>query len=276
MKGVVGRAAELTAIETILDGARPGTTALVLDGEAGIGKTTVWLAALERARENGYRVLSCRPAEGEGALPFVWLGDLLEGVSAESVRLLPERARVSLETALGRVAPTEPIEQLAVARAALELLRALADDDPLLLAIDDVQWLDPQSEEVLEFVLRRLAPRPVRVVVARRAEHDQPPPLQLDRAPDVVVTQLRLRPMLLDELRNVLSARLELTLRGAGLAGLHSACGGNPFYALEIARPLVGTDGHLADGLCRSRTVSPRCLGGAWMRSPRSRDLRSS
>src|SRR5918994_4312900 len=97
---VVGRAAELTAIDAFLDGgARPGVAALVLDGEAGIGKTTVWLAALERARENGYRVLSCRPAEGEGALPFVSLGDLLEGVSAEGISLLPEGAQVALEIA---------------------------------------------------------------------------------------------------------------------------------------------------------------------------------
>src|SRR5918995_4326078 len=138
---LVGREAEVAAIEALLGEEVGAATALLLDGPAGIGKTTVWLDGRERARAAGYRVLSCRPAEAEASLPFVSLGDLLDALADEELRTLDASRRGALETALGRVAPSAQIEPRAVAHASLDLLRTLAADR-LLLAIDDLQWLD--------------------------------------------------------------------------------------------------------------------------------------
>ena len=73
---VIGRERELRLVEAFLDTARSGTRALVLSGEAGIGKTTVWHAGLDDAIERGYRVLVTRPTEAEARIPFAALNDL--------------------------------------------------------------------------------------------------------------------------------------------------------------------------------------------------------
>src|SRR5438270_5948440 len=153
---IVGRERELAAVAALLDAADGGCAALVLEGEAGIGKTTVWLAGIDRAQALGYRVLSCRPAEIEASLPFVSLGDLLEPVLDEGMPGLAPAQRRALETALARVEPTEAFDRLAVSRATLALLRELAGRQPVLLAVDDVQWLDPASAAVVAFATRRL------------------------------------------------------------------------------------------------------------------------
>ena len=95
---IVGRDQELAATAAFLDGDLPA--ALVLAGEAGIGKTTVWRAALEQAREHDLRVLVCRPAESEAHLSYAGLSDLLEPVLDERLEALPAVQRRALETAL--------------------------------------------------------------------------------------------------------------------------------------------------------------------------------
>lgn len=87
---IVGRDEELAAVSTFLDGEFPA--ALVLAGEAGIGKTTVWRAGLEQARERGARVLVARPAESEARLSFAGLADLLEPVLDDALLALPARS----------------------------------------------------------------------------------------------------------------------------------------------------------------------------------------
>src|SRR5438309_12049174 len=101
----VGREPELEAVADLLDRDRGGSEVLELEGEPGIGKTTVFRAAIGMAQETGYRVLSCRPAESETALAFVSLGDLLEPVLEETRSLLPGPQRSALEAALSRVEP---------------------------------------------------------------------------------------------------------------------------------------------------------------------------
>lgn len=237
---VVGRAAELTAVEALLDRAHNGSAALVLDGEAGIGKTTLWLAGVKRAETRGYEVLRCRPAETESALPFVSLGDLLEPVLAEVLPVLPATQRLALETALARVEPAKSFGQLAVSRAALAVVRHLASVRPVLLAIDDVQWLDPASAGICEFVARRLTALPVRLLVARRSERELPPPLELAKALEPGrLTSRRVGPLGAAELDQLLRSGLELSLPRPRLLELQRISGGNPFYALEIARSLA-------------------------------------
>ena len=176
---ILGRAAELQQVGALLADETPEARALVLTGDAGVGKTTIWEEGVRLAGERGLRVLAAGPAEGEAALPFAALGDLL-GPVVDAIEL-PRPQRVALDRALQRADADEPADRLAVSRAALGLLQGLARDGPLVVAVDDVQWLDTPTEHVLAFALRRLADVPARALIARRSEGG-PPPLGLQRA----------------------------------------------------------------------------------------------
>jgi DNA-binding CsgD family transcriptional regulator len=228
---IVGRAAELQQVGELLADEARSARALVLIGDAGVGKTTIWEEGVRLADERGLRVLAARPAEGEAALPFAGLGDLL-GPVVDAIEL-PRPQRLALERALQRADADEPADRLAVSRAALGLLQGLARDGPLVVAVDDVQWLDTPTEHVLAFALRRLADVPARALIARRSEGG-PPPLGLERA-----TQVTVEPLPAGELGALLRGRLALDLPRPRLLELHRACGGNPFYALEIGRALL-------------------------------------
>ena len=117
---LVGRGLELDAVLTFLDRALEGPRSLVLEGEAGIGKTTLWLEGLERARDVGFRVLRARPSQAETALPFAALADLIEPALADIVDEIPAAQGRALETALLRGEPVDaPADQLAVSLAVL-------------------------------------------------------------------------------------------------------------------------------------------------------------
>jgi DNA-binding CsgD family transcriptional regulator/tetratricopeptide (TPR) repeat protein len=236
-RDIIGRTDELVGLERLVADAESSAAGLLLDGEAGIGKTTVWLAGAELAAREGLRVLSCRPAEAETVLPFVALGDILEPVLDDVLPVLPAAQRSSLETALLRGAVSGATDQLAVSRGTLAALLEVAREEPLLLAIDDVQWLDGPTAHVLEFALRRLADRPVRLLIARRSDREQPPPLGLARAlHGGRLEALRVGPLSVGDLDRLLAASLGLRWPRPRLVELHRASGGNPFYALEIAR----------------------------------------
>ena len=232
---VVGRADELDDLVELLEDDSNEMRALVIDGEAGIGKTTLWREGTEQAGVRSLLALTAQPAQAESLLPFAALGDLLAPVLDERLPALAPPLAVALEIALQRGAVEEPADQLAVSRATLELLTV--DGDPVLLAVDDVQWLDPPSARTLEFVLRRLRDAPVRVLVARRSDEVLPAPLSLDRAlAHERLHSRRLGPMTLGELDELLRGRLDLRLPRPRLVELGEVSGGNPFYALEIAR----------------------------------------
>ena len=175
---VLGRDAELTQIDGWLRvGAKeeaepvsPGRV-LVIEGEPGIGKTTLWGAAVRRARLAGWQVLSWRPVPSDAGLPHVGLTDLLRPVPAAIFERLPAPQRRPLEVALLREEAGEgDLEPRAVGTGLAALLAALAAEGPLLLAVDDVQWLDPASARSLAFALRRTEHRRVRLVAAVRIE----------------------------------------------------------------------------------------------------------
>jgi DNA-binding CsgD family transcriptional regulator len=234
---VVGRGVELDAISALLRGDSAELRGVLLEGEPGIGKSVLWEAGAARAGQLGHRVLRCRPAETEIALPFAALGDLLAPVLEETLPQLPAPQRLALEIALHRAAPVEsPNDQLAVSRAVLAVLRA-TPTRTTVLAIDDVQWLDEPTAQALEFAFRRLTEWSLRLLLARRTDRALPVPLGLDR-----IERVTLGPLSLGELGAMLRKRLGLALSRPRLAELHAACGGNPFYALELARsaPLDG------------------------------------
>ena len=238
---IVGREPELESLAAFLDTPLTGAGALLLAGEPGIGKTTLWRAAVEDARGRGYRVLACRPAESETKLSFAALGDLLEGAADEALPVLPEPQRRALEIALLRAdAGGSPPRQRAVAVGFLGVLHALAASGPLLLAIDDAQWLDRSSARVLEFVLRRLGTSASRVLVSVRAAKLAELPLGLEGAfPNMRLQRVEVGPLSVGALGRLLRGRLDVSFPRPTLLQLHRTAGGNAFFALELARALA-------------------------------------
>ena len=160
-----GREAELARVSSFLDAVPNGPHALVLGGEAGIGKSAVWLDALEDARARSYRVLSSRPTEAEAKLSFAAVGDLLDDVVDEVLDAIPAPQRTALEIALLRTeaGPTPP-DRRTLSSAFHGALIALAEAGPVVLAIDDAVWLDPPSARVVEFAIRRLHDVPIGIL----------------------------------------------------------------------------------------------------------------
>jgi hypothetical protein len=163
--GILGRDAELAELRNFIGSVSGGPSALILEGAAGIGKTTLWRAGVSFARAGGHRVLSCRAAESEARLSYAALGDLFDFDLPD----LPAPQKRALDAALLRAdVEGAPPDQRAVAVASLGVLRTLAASGPLIIAIDDVQWLDVPSARVLAFVVRRLEDAPIRILVALR------------------------------------------------------------------------------------------------------------
>jgi predicted ATPase len=166
---IVGREAELASLNAFIGEMEGGAAALVLEGEAGVGKTTLWGAAVEHARARGLTVLSSRPAEADRGLGNVGLGDLLEGVVDDVLSELLTPRRRALQVALLREeASGDPVDRRTLAVAVHDALQLLSERGPTLIAVDDVQWLDPSSSRALGFALRRLEASPIILLLARR------------------------------------------------------------------------------------------------------------
>ncbi len=237
---IIGRAEELAGLGEFLDGIEAGPSALVLDGEMGIGKTALWKVGLAAAADRSYHVLVCRPIESEAQLAHAALGDLLAEVSDEAMAELPEPQRRALDVALLRSEPEGEPAQRAVALATLGVLRALARERPTVVGIDDVQWLDHESESALAFVVRRLKDDRIGLLMTRRSEGSVALPLDLERAfADGRASLLHVGSLGPAELEQLLAARLERRLSEQSLAGIHDRSRGNPLFALEIGRALL-------------------------------------
>ncbi len=241
---IVGREEELASVAAFVDEVRDGPAALVLEGEAGIGKSTLWLAGVEHARTRGLRVLSSRPAEAERSLAHAGLGDLLEDILDEVLPVLSTPRQRALEVAMLRdeLSP-DPVDDRALAVAVRDVLQLLGEDEPVLVAVDDVQWLDPSSSSALAFALRRLVTSHVLVLLARRLS-DEAQPSGLDQALDRErVRRLQVEALSVGALHQLLRDRLGRAFARQTLLRIHEQSGGNPFFALELAR-LLGADVH--------------------------------
>ncbi|MGZ8647653.1 MAG: ATP-binding protein [Solirubrobacteraceae bacterium] len=156
---LLGRDREIAAIERLLDEARDSRSgALVLRGEPGIGKSALLEHALGHA--DGMRVLSASGVEAESELPFAGLHQLLWPV-LDRADGLPDVQRAAIHGAFGLSADAVP-DRFLVSLAVLALLTAVADEEPLLCAVDDAHWLDRASGDALLFAARRLQADPVR------------------------------------------------------------------------------------------------------------------
>jgi DNA-binding CsgD family transcriptional regulator len=236
----VGRRSELEAIERFLGREQPGVA--LLEGEVGTGKTTLWRAAIGIAEERGYRVLRCAPTEQEIELPYAALADLIGRDAERSLPKLSEPRRRALAAALALAEPRDaPPGGAAIELAALEVLRLIAATNRLAIAVDDVQWLDAGSRRVLDFAVRRLLEEGVAVILARRASRQERLPLRLSEGAHRI-ERLRVKPLEIDELGDLLHARSGTRVPRPLLAQLHGVSGGNPFFALELARALANLD----------------------------------
>ena len=228
-----GRESELRSIEDFLERAVSAPSALVLSGEAGIGKTELWEAGLERARERGMLVLAHGAVEAEAVLSFAGIAELLGPVAADMLPGLGALRRRALGAALmiEGSGGDSVVEPRAVALAVLDVLTGLAADTPVLVAVDDFQWLDRPSADALLFALRRLGDESIGVLLAVRGEARG-----LER--DLGADGLSVGPLAPAVLFQILKQRLGLELSPPQLAQLCEVTGGNPFFALEIGRQL--------------------------------------
>ena len=245
---MVGRDAELAVVERFLDRTRVSASVLLVQGEAGIGKTTIWLAAIESATSRGALVLQARPAESEARLSYATVADLVDAVFDETRRDLPPVQQRALAAALLRSEADEPAQPRTTATALVGVLSALAVDQPVLVAIDDVQWLDPASAAAIAFVARRLPDR-VGLLLTRRGDPGDDAPLGLARAlPEGALERIQPGPFSLAALHHLISGRLGSAPPRPVLARIAEASNGNPFFALEIVQALGGDWSDLAPG----------------------------
>ncbi|MGZ8688261.1 MAG: ATP-binding protein, partial [Gaiellaceae bacterium] len=223
----VGRDEELEAVTQLLNSPGLLPAVAVLPGEAGIGKTTLWLAGIEAATARGYRVVSARPSEAEARFSFGGLTDLLGDSADEVMPALPPIQRRGLEAALLLGDSKIHSDQRAVAAAFLGALRLLAADIPLCLAIDDIQWLDAASLATLRYALPRLDHEPVVALLAVRGA----PPEWLRRAlPEERLLTVEVGGLSVGAIHELLRTRLDATLPRPTLIRIWETSGGNPFF----------------------------------------------
>jgi DNA-binding NarL/FixJ family response regulator len=244
---IIGRREELLTLEAFLTEVPAGGHALLLEGDPGIGKTVLWQEGLRTAKECGITVLHARPSDSEAQIAFAALGDLVEPVlGTELPRLVPMQRR-ALETALLlREAEGAPPDVRILGLALLSIMRALAQQNPVLVAVDDVQWLDASSADVLTFALRRVDTEPIGVFATMRG-HQVEAPLALDRS-FAEFHRLPVAPLSVGAIHGLLWGRLGIALPRPVLVRVHRTTGGNPFFALELGRAL-------ADGTVRADSV---------------------
>jgi DNA-binding CsgD family transcriptional regulator len=222
-----GRETECARLDQLLAEAQPGRGAvLVLRGEPGIGKSALLEYAAERAEDR--RVLRATGAQWEMELPFAGLHQLCAGL-LDGLGRLPAPQRDALATAFGLDSGAQP-DRFLVGLAALSLLSSAAAEHPLICVVDDVQWLDRSSAQVLAFVARRLAAESVVLLFAEREpggieELAGLPELGLAGLPDASA-------------RKLLASVIAVPVDERVLARILTETRGNPLALLELPRGL--------------------------------------
>ncbi|MFJ5231112.1 AAA family ATPase [Kitasatospora sp. NPDC088391] len=237
------------------------TGGVLLHGPAGIGKTALLDALAQHADTTGESVLRSSPTAAEADLPHLALIDLLGEALPGLAEDLPDHLRQALERALLHRAPAPgtPTDPLAVRVAVLEALRRLAQRGPVLVLLDDTQWLDEASRQVIAFAARRLTDRHVRFAVTERTEHADAEPA-MGRLCPPAAREIPVGPLGERGTGALLRERLGLRLSGLTLTRVHRVSGGNPYYALELGRSLAagGSEAALAADPARPLDVPHR------------------
>ena len=235
MASIVGRDSELAAGDRFLAAVEAGPASLTLEGEAGIGKTTVWAEIVGRAQARGWRVLVARSVRPERELSLATLADLVGQLGAADAVDLPELQRQAIDAVLlAGPAVDRPIQPRLLGTAVRSLLEGLARTGPVVVAIDDVQWVDPVSASVLGFALRRARKSRVGLLAARRLGEPLPEGIAgvIEDEPTAV------GPMSVAGLHHVVRQELGEAPSRPTMIRIHAASNGNPLFALEIVRLL--------------------------------------
>jgi DNA-binding CsgD family transcriptional regulator len=247
VSALLGRDQELARAQAFLEAARERFSLHLLEGEAGIGKTAVFDEIIRRAQSDGALVLQCRAAQAEAKLTLAAVADLLEHVPTTAIESLPGPQRRAIEVALLLTDPgDEPVTDRVLGTAVRSVLVHAAATRPVLVAIDDLHWLDAASAAVLGYVLRRLADEPIGVLVVQRL--GEPVRLRLDEVVRAgAATRDVIGPLKIAAIHHLIRQRLGESLSRPTLVRVYEASAGNPLFALEIAR-LLGEVGAVSAG----------------------------
>ena len=249
---LVGRARERRLLDGLVESAVGGGAAVVIAGEAGVGKTALLTHVADMASNRGLRVLRAHGEESEAVLAFATLADLLRPWR-EKFAELPQAQCQALEVCLA-LSSGPAAGPLAACAGALGVLAGAADEQPLAVLVDDFQWVDPESQQVLLFAARRLAAERIMMLFAvRDGPGAQPPGRSLP--------VLRIAGLSIAECAE-LARCLGADISGPALRSLVELTGGNPLALIEN---LAGA----ADGLGAfepGRLMLGAALEDAWGR----------
>ena len=237
---LIGRAIERAASLAALDASADRTAAVLLTGDAGIGKTAIWESIVAERRAAGDHVLISRATSAEARLPWVGMTDLMRTMPPTALESLPGAQRraleiVSLQT--GSIQASESLDERMVGTALLSALQSATNTARVLLAIDDLPYFDTASAAAVTFALRRIeGPHPARLLATVR-DHDVRLPV-LQGLPSDRYSVISVGPLTLGALFGLLQARRGIRLARPLLLRVYETSGGNPLYALELARAL--------------------------------------
>jgi DNA-binding CsgD family transcriptional regulator len=224
-------------ISRFLDGLSRRSHVLLIEGEVGIGKTTLLTYGRNIATKLEYTVLSANPVEAEMSLALTGLADLFEMIPASLLDVLPGPQEHAIRQAVLRIESSRiPIDPRTTAMATLAFFRNLAEARPAVIMIDDLPWLDRASASVLSFALRRLKNERIGLVATvRTGWPGDPRPHAADGIPAHCADRLTIGPLGLGEMRQLLATRTGMSPTRSRLLRLHETSGGNPLLALELA-----------------------------------------
>ncbi|WP_409436591.1 helix-turn-helix transcriptional regulator [Mycobacterium sp. SMC-14] len=247
--GLADRKAETSAVCAFLDTALGEPATLVLEGEPGIGKSTLLWEAAEAATARGYRVLSASGAPTEVRYAYAAVADLLADIDAAVLAELPEVQRAALDRVRQGGADGPAGDERMVAASFLAVIRSVSSVAPVLLCVDDAQWLDASSQMVIGFAERRLNGRVGLLITVRTGARGAVDMSWLNPARPGALARLRITPLTLGGVHALISTRLGYTLPRPSITRIHETSGGNPFFALELARFIAEDPDRAAVGL---------------------------
>ena len=286
---IAGRTAEIGILDEFLADGLAEPRSLLIDGAPGIGKTTLFRTLLDHAHERDYAVAVCQPARSEVELSYAALVGLLGDIGLEPVDALPAPQARVLRTIMRLEETAETVDSLSLSLATVAAVRAVASARPLLLAVDDAQWLDPPTARALAFLVRRLAGSCTRVALVRSLGAGPPPrlgdrstanddlidwPAELARAmPEGRHQTIVVGPVGPSDLSRILRRVLGWAPAWPRVVRIAELSQGNPLHALELTRAFGavrstdGLEGPLPDSvleLARSRIAGlPERVRGA-------------